>query len=179
MNLPMSWIDKIFHRLLGVYGAQFKAKFSVVENGVDVGLMNAKEVWSEELATFVGFPESIAYALKNLPSERAPNAIEFRELCRRAPRKEVPAIEYKPTTEDHERAIKAAESAVAALKPKLSDGIDKHWATHPRTQMHLDFIFGAAKADARFRPCIEKMVADGICTADGKLLKTYRAGEFA
>jgi len=178
MNLPMPWIDKIFHRLLGVYGAQFKAKFSVVENGVDVGLMNAKEVWSEELSTFVGLPESIAYALKNLPSERAPNAIEFRELCRRAPKKEAPALEHKLTAEDHERASKAAASAVAALRPKISDGIDTHWATHPRSPAHLAFIFDAADRDQRFKPCIEQMVSDGICTAEGKLLKTYRAGAF-
>lgn len=179
MNLPMPWVDKIFHRLLGVYGAQFKAKFSVVENGVDVGLMNAKEVWSEELSTFVGLPESIAYALKNLPSERAPNAVEFRELCRRAPKKEAPALEYKPTTEevDHQRAMaKRLGDAIGA--GKIHDGIDTHWATHPRSAAHLDFIFDAADRDNRFKACIEQMVSDGICTFDGHLLKTYRDGSF-
>lgn len=179
MSLDSRLVDRIFNRLLGIYGAQFKSKFSVIENGADVGVANAKETWAHELRNFGENLEAIAYALENLPTDHAPNAIEFRDICRRAPRKEAPALEHKLTAEDHERAKSAAASAAAALKPKFSDGIDKHWATHPRTQMHLDFIFGAAKNDARFLPCIEKMVADGICTADGRLLKTYRAGEFA
>lgn len=79
MSLPSQWIDRIFLRLIGVYGAQFKAKFSVVENGVDVGMANAKENWAHELRNFSDKPDSIAYALDHLPVERAPNALEFRD----------------------------------------------------------------------------------------------------
>jgi hypothetical protein len=60
----------------------------------------------------------------------------------------------------------------------MRDGIDEHWATHPRSPMHLKFIFDAAKNDARFRPCVAQMVADGICTADGKLLRCYEKGRW-
>ena len=57
---------------------------------------------------------------------------------------------------------------------KLRDGIDEHWATHPRSAMQLGMIFDAAKRDSRFQPCIDQMVADGICTKGGQLLKAYR-----
>ena len=173
MSLPSQWIERIFARLQGIYGQQFTAKFSRMDSGKDVGMLNAKEVWSDELGGFADNGEAIAYALKNLPSDFCPNAIEFRDICRRAPRKEAPALEHKLTEEDHQRAKAAAASAAAALKPKFSDGIDQHWATHPRSAMHLRFIFDAAGRDARFQPCIAQMVEKGICTAEGQMLKRY------
>lgn len=180
MNLPSQWIDRIFARLQGIYGTQFTSKFSRIESGVDVGLLNAKDVWSEELGGFSDRGESIAYALKNLPSDFCPNAIEFRELCRRAPKKEAPALTHKPTAEelDHQRVMaKRLGDAIGA--GKIQDGIDTHWATHPRSPAHLAFIFDAANRDHRFKACIEQMVSDGICTAEGRLLRTYRDGAFA
>ena len=173
MNLDSRLVDRIFSRLLGIYGAQFKSKFSVIENGADVGVANAKETWAHELRNFGDNLEAIGYALENLPTDHAPNAIEFRDIARRAPRKEAPALEHKLTEEDHERAKVAAANAAVALKPKFSDGIDQHWATHPRSAMHLRFIFDAAKRDARFQPCIAQMVDKGICTAEGQMLKRY------
>ena len=56
--------------------------------------------------------------------------------------------------------------------------IIEHWATHPRTQLHLKFIFDAAKNDSQFQRWIDQMVKDGICTEDGKLLMPYRDGTF-
>ena len=84
--LPASWVDKLFQRLIGVYGREFSGQFSNVEDGVDIGLINAKEVWAEELGGFAENSEAIAYALKHLP-DRAPNVIKFRDLCRHAPPK--------------------------------------------------------------------------------------------
>lgn len=72
-------------------------------NGNDVGLANAKQVWADELGGFAEHPEAIAYALENLP-ERMPNAIVFKEICRKAPRKGYTALEYKMTDEDKELA---------------------------------------------------------------------------
>lgn len=173
MILREEWIDRIFQRLTGIYGSQFTAKFKQIVDGVDEGTANAKDVWAKELGNFGDKPEAIAYALDHLPTEHAPNALEFRDICRRAPRKEAPQVEYKPTAEDHERAKAAAANAAAALKPKFSYGIDQHWATHPRSEMHLRFIFEAAKRDARFQPCVAQMVDKGICTAEGQMLKRY------
>ena len=173
MNLDSRLIDRIFNRLLGIYGAQFKSKFSVIENGKDVGVSNAKETWAYELRSFRENLEAIAYALENLPTDHAPNAIEFREICRRAPKKEVPALSHTPTAADMERAREMSHKVAAELKPKFDSGIDRHWATHPRSAMQLRMIFDVAKNDARFRPCVAEMVEQGICTDDGKLLKKY------
>lgn len=179
MNLPPQWIDKIFSRLQGIYGTQFTSKFSRVDSGVDVGLLNAKDVWAEELGGFGDHGEAIGYALKNLPADFCPNAIEFRELCRRAPRKEAPALTHALTDEERKHQSEMAKRLGDAIGAgKLQDGIDTHWATHPRTKIHLDFIFEAARRDQRFRPCIEQMVDDGICTADGVLLMAYRDRQF-
>ena len=98
--LPAVWVDKLFFRLQGVYGRDFMNQFMMVDsNGNDIGLANAKQVWADELGGFSEHPEAIAYALENLP-ERMPNAIVFRDLCRKAPRKGYTALEYRLTDED-------------------------------------------------------------------------------
>lgn len=102
--LPAVWVDRLFARLQGVYGRDFMGQFSQVDSsGMDVGIANAKQIWSEELGGFSEYPEAIAYALENLP-ERMPNAIVFREICRKAPRKGYTALEYKLTDEDKNNA---------------------------------------------------------------------------
>ena len=104
-TLPDSWIDKIFARMQGIYGREFTSQFSVIDNnGNDIGMANAKQVWSEELAGFHDQPECIAFALRNL-SDRAPNAIKFREMCRQAPIKtNASQIGYSKTDYDDEQA---------------------------------------------------------------------------
>lgn len=173
-TLKTELVERIFARLIGIYGAQFKSKFSQVEAGVDVGIEIAKAAWATELGGFGDKLEAIAYALDHLPTEHAPNALEFRDICRRAPAKQKPAIEYKPTIEDEARAKAAIASAAKALKPKDMDGIDRHWGTHPVSDAQLKFIFDAARRDPRFQSCVDWMVEKGICTADGHLLKFYR-----
>ena len=177
-RLDERWVAKIFQKLTGVYGAQFRAKFSNVEDGVDVGLALAMDAWAEELGNFSDCPEAIAYALGHLPTDHAPNAIEFRDICRRYRPKEPPALPYKLTPEDHQRIAAAAGKAVRQMKSKIHDGIDAHWATHPRSVTQLQWIFSAAERDPRFRPCIAQMVEDGICTADGRLLRRYHDNQF-
>lgn len=177
--LDMRVIDRLFNRLIGIYGAQFKSKFSVVEGGVDVGVANAKETWAHELRNFGDKLEAISYALDHLPIDHAPNAVEFRDICRRAPQKEAPALPYQPTPEDIERSRGMARSLGEAVgSSKIRDGIDEHWATHPRSEAQLLAIFAAAERDQRFRRCIAQMVEDGICTAEGVLLRAYRDNQF-
>ena len=95
MMLSSSWVDRIFERLIGVYGRDFKSKFSMIVDGRDVGIEAAKAAWAEELGFCQSYPECIAYALKNLP-DNAPNAIQFKRLCQAAPRNE-PKIENTQT----------------------------------------------------------------------------------
>ena len=171
MMLPTAWIDKIFLRLQGIYGQQFMAKFSRVEQGIDVGMVNAKTVWAEELGNFSDKPEAISYALQNLPTERAPNAIEFRDICRRAPAKQVPALTYAQSAEDPARAAEFAKRATQAVQRHGMDML--HWAKHPRSQGALDMVFSTAKSDLRFAAIVEKLIADGIALESGRLVKQW------
>ena len=98
--LSSSWVDRIFERLIGVYGRDFKGKFSMIVDGRDVGIEAAKAAWSEELGFCQSHPECIGWALKNLP-ENAPNAIQFKRLCQAAPRNE-------PKIENQQQAIECS-----------------------------------------------------------------------
>lgn len=111
-QLPRAWVEKIFTRLQGVYGREFLGQYGTgMVNGVDPGIENAKQVWAEELAGFIRWPDAIAYALEHLP-ERTPNAIKFRELCRMSPRKE-----DKPLELEH----KLTEEQMAANKKRVAE----------------------------------------------------------
>lgn len=106
------WIERIFHRLSGIYGLQFRNKFAEFKDGEDVGTPNAMIIWGEELGAFGEHPERIAWALDNLPTDHAPNAIEFKELCRRAPRKSLyEALEHKEVKADPARVAEFTEKA--------------------------------------------------------------------
>jgi len=177
-RLPEKWIERIFQRLSGIYGAQFRSKFSQIENGFDVGIASAAVAWAEELGNFYDNPEAISYALQNLPTDHCPNAIGFTELCRKAPKKSQPILTYTPTPEDEAKARAVISQAAEDLKPKFEGGIDRHWATHPRSEMHLRFIFDAANNDARFKPCVSEMIEQGIITAEGKLKRKYSANSW-
>ncbi len=85
MSLPSKAIDRLFERLALTYGAEWHRRWQ----GLDENAV--KSLWSHELAGFSARLEDIAWALENLPP-RAPNAIEFKQLCRQAPRPETPAL---------------------------------------------------------------------------------------
>lgn len=148
-------------------------------SGVDRGFENTKQVWAEELAGFADKLDAMKYALKVTDPSRPPTVREFLALCRNAPEPHKPALPFKPTAQDEERNRAAIAKAANALKPKVVDGIDRHWGTHPRSQLQLRAIFAAAEKDVRFAPCITEMIEQGVCTAAGKLLKPYRDGVFS
>jgi hypothetical protein len=132
-SLPAEWIDRIFLRMQGVYGREFTAQFSVIDQttGVDVGLENAKQVWAEELATFHDWPEAIGYALKNLP-DRSPNIIRFRELCRQCGNRPQPVmLTHTVTKQEREQNKYSAKNALHELSKHFgSKKVDdkKDWA---------------------------------------------------
>ena len=172
--LPDAWIEKIFQRFEDFFGAKWAAQYGSFPRD------RVKRTWAEELAGFSDKPEAIARALKNL-GPFPPTLPEFKALLRESARsigEKTPALTHQPTPEERQRSRESAEAVSRTLKAKSSDGIDAHWATHPRGEMHLKFIFDAAKKDQRFRPCIAEMVKDGICTEDGHLLKHYRDRQF-
>lgn len=84
MSLPLKAIDRLFERLAATYGSEWTSRWM----GQDEN--KVKTIWSYELGAYEHHLEDIAWALEHLPS-RAPNAVEFRQLCRSAPR-----LEQKP-----------------------------------------------------------------------------------
>ena len=86
MSLQLKAVDRIFERLGATYGRDFTGRW----DGMDQNTI--KSSWAHELAGFSNSLTSIGWALENLP-ERAPNVIEFRAICRRAPEQVTPRLE--------------------------------------------------------------------------------------
>lgn len=76
------------------YGREFLGRY----DGHD--LVPIKQIWADALAGFADKPESIKYAIDNLPSDKAPNHLQFRDLCRKAPPKEFERLSYAPAKGD-------------------------------------------------------------------------------
>jgi hypothetical protein len=87
MSLPASWVDRIFDKLTLTYGQSFLRRWQ------DIDMNAVKSDWGHELDGYERFPKAIAWALQNLPPEKPPTVLEFRNLARRAPEDEVPRIE--------------------------------------------------------------------------------------
>lgn len=171
--LPDGWIAKIFDHMAAMYGS----KFADLWRGTEPEKVRA--MWAEKLAGFADKPQAIKQALSALDDHPFPPTMpEFLALCRDAAKRigdNKPALPHKPTAEEAEHQRDMAKRIGDAIGAgKMRDGIDQHWATHPRSAAQLGMIFDAAKRDQRFQPCIDQMVADGICTEGGVLLKAYR-----
>jgi len=78
MSLPAAAVERLFFRLLAVYGVEFANRYA------GVGEADVKAAWAHELGGYASNLHPIAWALDNLP-QRCPNALEFRALCNRAP----------------------------------------------------------------------------------------------
>lgn len=117
MPLPLKAVDRLFERLLATYGRDFVARY----DGQDLGAV--KTAWTHELAGFDGQLQALAWALENLP-ERCPNAIEFRNLARRAPAPDVPRL-AEPAADPARVAAELARLAPLRARATV-DGRD--WA---------------------------------------------------
>lgn len=121
MTLPMKAIDRLFERLGATYGKQWTSMWD------GTPLSDVKSLWAHELSAYGSNLEAIAFALENLPP-RAPNCIEFKQLCRMAPRKDnAPAIEFVQADPARVQAEMAKLREV--LKSKQATSYDpKAWA---------------------------------------------------
>ena len=107
MSFPLAWADALFAKLTIRYGASFLAQWP----DADPALIKAD--WCEVLDGFGKFPESIKYALENLP-EKPVNAIQFRNIARLSP---APKLQALPEPEvDPAKRRAAIELAKAAIK---------------------------------------------------------------
>lgn len=80
MSLDSRMIETIFMKLIFTYGRDFLSKYE----GLDLDMVKAE--WAHELEGFGEMPEAIKYALAHLDPNKAPNVLQFKELCRRGPR---------------------------------------------------------------------------------------------
>lgn len=117
MSISIKAVDHLFDRLTLTYGRAFMAQWDGIP---DRQLADLKTMWADELGQFRDRLECIAWALENLPA-RAPNVIEFRNICRLAPRP--PELQLPEP--------KADPSRVAAELAKLAEA--RKAATHVHT----------------------------------------------
>ena len=122
MSMPLQAVDRLFSRLTMTYGPSFTRTFEGLE------LNEVKSLWSHELAFYCTQERMmvVAWALENLP-ERTPNVIEFKNLCRKAPEREVARL---PEAKADPERLKKELARLGEIKLKtLSTKLDnKEWA---------------------------------------------------
>lgn len=121
MSLQFQAIDRLFERLAATYGRQFLNLYE----GLDPGAI--KTIWAHELAGFAQRLQDVAWALENLP-ERAPNAIEFRNLCRKAPAPDNLPLPAPPADPGRVRAELAKLRPLVVAAANVGSNRNLDWA---------------------------------------------------
>lgn len=122
MTFPLKAVDRLFERLAATYGSAWDRSLG------SAPMADVKSAWAHELSGFGDRLQDVAWVLENLP-ERCPNAIEFRNLARRAPAPDVPRLP-EPKADPQRVAAELAKLAPARSAAIASaGGIDhKAWA---------------------------------------------------
>lgn len=123
MSLPTKAVDRLFERLGVTYGAQWHRMW----DGMPIA--DVKSSWAHELAPYATAERmaAIAWALENLP-ERCPNVIEFRNLCRNAPKPEAPRLP-EPKADPERLRTELNKLRGPAIEAAKRSGYDhKEWA---------------------------------------------------
>lgn len=119
--LPASWIEYLFSRLSGMYGARFIDQWRASDPAV------VKHEWCVELAEFDG--PRLRWAIDRVADHypHPPTAPEFKRLCKQAPRTEAPKEPEEPIDPAQAAAalqrIQEVAAAKAAEKPAIP-GVD-------------------------------------------------------
>ena len=146
MSLPLPWVEKIFSKMALVYGRDFIGRWEGLE------LSDVKTDWGHELAGFENWPEAIAHALGNLPPERPPTVLQFRELARKAPKPDRPALP-EPVA-NPERMAAELRKLAPILKQARGGGVDqKAWAKR---------LIARDAAGEKVRPYSLKLAQDAL-----------------
>jgi hypothetical protein len=112
MSLPNQWIDRIFEKLGLVYGQEFLSRWK------GLPIADVKADWAHELAGFENHPEAVAWALRNLPPDRPPTVLQFRNLGRSAPAPDRPMLPEPVADAPRARAELAKLAAYLRTAPK-------------------------------------------------------------
>ena len=172
-TLNPAYAVRIHENLCGVYGHRSVAnKFSHIEDGIDKGIELLLIALQRELGAFNDRLDAIAWALENASPERVPSVLEIRELCKRAPRKEL-AIEYKPEPAD---PVKVAEITAKVTKAISGEKDHMRWAKFPASCEAFAYVVAGSRKDSRLMDILKQHVIDGVCDADYKLQTIFRDG---
>lgn len=116
-------IDRLFERLSASYGSAFTRMWA------DVPMTDVKTAWAHELAMFADNLNAIGWALENLP-DRCPNLIEFKSLCKQAPRPTTLSLDEPKAPADVVDKELAKMAAEAFRAPRDDNGTVDHkrWA---------------------------------------------------
>jgi hypothetical protein len=147
MSMPLQAVDRLFSRLTMTYGPAFTRTFEGLE------LNEVKSLWSHELAFYCTQERMIdvAWALENLP-ERAPNIIEFRNLCRKAPARELPQLP-EPKADPERLRKELARLGEIKVKAMQSNYDHKDWARR---------ILGNYKAGGKVNPTTLRFAKEAL-----------------
>ena len=80
MALPLSWVDRIFDKMMLTYGRDFTGRWD------GLPMASVKNDWAHELSGFEVHPEAIKHALLNLNPTKPPTVLEFRNMAANAPK---------------------------------------------------------------------------------------------
>lgn len=123
MSLPIAWVDKIFHKLTLLYGRDFIGRWEGLE------IADVKTDWGHELSGFENWPEAIAHALATLPPGKPPTVMEFRDLARKAPRKDLVALPGPPADPERVAAELKKLAVITGKNGAVARRVDhKAWA---------------------------------------------------
>lgn len=139
-KLPADVVDQLLRRLVATYGRRFWLQYEGAEAS------DVRAIWSRELAGYTERTEAIAWAFENLP-EDPPNAIAFRNLCRRAPAAPTPPLPAPPADPQRVAAeLAKLQQLTAGLQP--DDGL--RWARRLIERHEAgEHVGSAALRDAR------------------------------
>lgn len=86
MAIPAAWVDELFTRLTVRYGQAFMRQYTSATVSPD----DVRADWASVLHGCTG--DQIAYGLESLSPDHAPNAMQFRALCKSKPDTSMPAL---------------------------------------------------------------------------------------
>ncbi len=180
--MPAKWVSRIFAELQGNYGSKFLSMWAtgeVLPNGSDAGLSIAMQVWGQKLAGFSDKPEAIKAVLSNLPAF-PPTLPEFVALCRaQAQQKPIEArIAYTPTAEEMAKAQEVIEKASEKVRSTNGAPDPLRWCRKPGSHIAMEAILDEVKnrKNTLLAGVLRELIAEGICTPEGKLLRMWVDG---